>query len=84
MLATFKMNAGRERRFGMRQVVVLGGGTGGTWAANRLRRRLGEDELSITVVDRDDVHVYQPGLLFVPFGLTQPEDISRPRGRQLR
>jgi sulfide:quinone oxidoreductase len=27
--------------------------------------------------------VYQPGLLFVPFGLTQPEDIVRPRARQL-
>jgi sulfide:quinone oxidoreductase len=41
-------------------------------------------ELAITVVDQDDRHVYQPGLLFVPFGLTHPEDIVRPRGRQLR
>ena len=66
------------------RVVILGGGTGGTLAANRLRRRYREDELSITVVDHDDRHVYQPGLLFVPFGLTHVEDIVRPRRRQLR
>jgi sulfide:quinone oxidoreductase len=67
-----------------RRVVILGGGTGGTLAANRLRRRFGTDELSVTVVDQDDRHVYQPGLLFVPFGLTHGEDIVRPRQRQLR
>ncbi len=66
-----------------RQVVILGGGTGGTLTANRLRRRYASDELDITVVDQDDRHVYQPGLLFVPFGLTQPEDIVRSRARQL-
>ncbi len=42
------------------------------------------DELDIVVVDLDDRHVYQPGLLFVPFGLASPEDIVRPRARQLR
>jgi sulfide:quinone oxidoreductase len=41
------------------------------------------DELAITVVDQDNRHVYQPGLLFVPFGLSHPEDIVRPRSRQL-
>jgi sulfide:quinone oxidoreductase len=65
------------------RVVILGGGTGGTLAANRLRRRFGEQEMAITVVDQDDRHVYQPGLLFVPFGLTHVEDIVRPRARQL-
>ena len=67
----------------MHRIVVLGAGTGGTLAANRLRRAYGETEASITVVDQDDRHVYQPGLLFVPFGLTHGEDIVRPRGRQL-
>ena len=66
-----------------RRAVILGGGTGGTLTANRLRRRFPTDELSITVVDQDDRHVYQPGLLFVPFGLTHIEDIVRPRHRQL-
>jgi sulfide:quinone oxidoreductase len=67
-----------------KRVVILGGGTGGTMAANRLRRRLEEDEVAIDVVDRDDRHVYQPGLLFVPFGLARAEEIVRPRRRQLR
>ena len=65
------------------EIVILGGGTGGTMVANRLRRRLGADEARIRVVDRDDRHVYQPGLLFVPFGLVDAEQIIRPRRRQL-
>ena len=67
-----------------KQIVVLGGGTGGTIIANRLRRRFGLDEAEIHVVDRDDRHVYQPGLLFVPFGLAEPEEIVRARHHQLR
>lgn len=67
----------------MHHIVILGGGTGGTLTANRLRRAYASHEARITVVDQDDAHVYQPGLLFVPFGLTHPEDIVRPRGRQL-
>lgn len=67
----------------MRRIVILGGGTGGTLTANRLRRFFFKDDVEIVVVDQDDRHVYQPGLLFVPFGLTHPEDIVRPRSRQL-
>jgi len=67
-----------------KRVVILGGGTGGTMMANRLRRLYAPDEVEIAVVDRDDRHVYQPGLLFVPFGLTDVDDIVRPRRRQLR
>ena len=66
-----------------KRVVILGGGTGGTLAANRLRRRFSDEQTAITVVDQDDRHVYQPGLLFVPFGLAHVEDIVRPRSRQL-
>jgi sulfide:quinone oxidoreductase len=65
------------------RVVILGGGTGGTLTANRLRRMYSVDAMEITVVDQDDRHVYQPGLLFVPFGLTHPVDIVRSRARQL-
>jgi len=67
-----------------RQIVILGGGTGGTMTANRLRRGFDEDEADIHVIDRDNRHVYQPGLLFVPFGLTQLDELVRPRRRQLR
>ena len=44
----------------MRSLVILGGGTAGTMVANRLRRRLGDD-WPVTVVGRDDRHLYQPG-----------------------
>jgi len=64
------------------KIVILGGGTGGTLVANRLHRRYGETA-DILVVDRDDAHVYQPGLLFVPFGLADPDGIVRPRAAQL-
>ncbi len=67
-----------------RQIVILGGGTGGTMAANRLRRHFDAGEADVHVVDRDDRHVYQPGLLFVPFGLASIEELVRPRRRQLR
>ncbi len=67
-----------------RRIVILGGGTGGTLTANRLRHHFDAHDLSITVVDRDDHHVYQPGLLFVPFDLAQAEEIVRPRHRQLK
>ena len=67
-----------------RRIIVLGGGTGGTLLANRLRRQLDRAAAEIVVVDADDKHVYQPGLLFVPFGLVRPETLVRSRRRQLR
>ena len=68
----------------MKRIVILGGGTGGTLVANRLRRAYRPDAAEIVVVDRDDKHVYQPGLLFVPFGLADTAKLTRPRWRQLR
>lgn len=62
----------------MKELLVLGGGTGGTLIANRLVRSL--PDWRVTVVDRDDRHVYQPGLLFVPFGDQDPRELVRPRG----
>ena len=47
------------------RIVILGAGTGGTLTANRLRAAYPAGDASITVVDQDDQHVYQPGLLFV-------------------
>ncbi len=63
----------------MRRLLVLGGGTAGTMIVNKLRRRLGNDEWEITVVDRDDEHHYQPGYLFLPFGSLTPDQVARPR-----
>ncbi|MFI1564302.1 NAD(P)/FAD-dependent oxidoreductase [Streptomyces sp. NPDC020490] len=66
-----------------KHIVILGGGTAGTMTANRLRRAYDESDLRITVVDQNDDHLYQPGLLFVPFGLAQPHHLVRSRPRQL-
>jgi sulfide:quinone oxidoreductase len=63
----------------MRNLIVLGGGTGGTIIANKLRKQLRDDGWTITVVDRDDEHHYQPGYLFVPFGRYTHREIVRSR-----
>jgi sulfide:quinone oxidoreductase len=63
----------------MRSLVVLGAGTAGTMVVNKLRHRLPADEWRITVIDKDDVHDYQPGYLFLPFGLIEPEQVRRSR-----
>jgi sulfide:quinone oxidoreductase len=63
----------------MKRVVILGAGTAGTMMANKLVRALPEDGWQVTVVDRDDTHVYQPGLLFLPFGGYQTRQIVRSR-----
>ena len=65
------------------RIVIVGGGTAGTIVANRLRRRLPAGAWQITVVDRDDRHLYQPGLLFVPFGRHDPRQLTKPRHRYL-
>ena len=63
----------------MRRLLVLGGGTAGTMIVNKLRRQLAREDWEITVVDRDDDHVYQPGFLFMPFGVYTPEQVVRKR-----
>ena len=63
----------------MRNLVILGGGTAGTMAANKLRKALDKVEWQITVVDRHDKHDYQPGYLFIPFGTYTPEEVTKSR-----
>jgi sulfide:quinone oxidoreductase len=63
----------------MKRVAILGAGTGGTMMANKLVRALPDDGWRVTVIDRDDVHVYQPGLLFLPFGQYRPDEIVKRR-----
>ncbi len=67
----------------MKQLLILGGGTAGTMAANRLRKRLDQGTWKITVVDQNDAHIYQPGNLFIPFGIYDPRDVVKPRKRFL-
>ncbi|NMW88197.1 TusE/DsrC/DsvC family sulfur relay protein [Mobiluncus curtisii] len=55
-------------RLGMKNVVIIGGGTGGTVTANSLARRLDCKEFQITVIDYSTRHYYQPGFVALPFG----------------
>lgn len=66
----------------MKKLLILGGGTAGTIAANKLRKAL-PSEWSITVIDADDNHRYQPGYLFMPFGTYKPEQVTKSRRKQL-
>jgi sulfide:quinone oxidoreductase len=67
----------------MKRLVVLGAGTAGTMAVNKLRRALPENEWVITVVDRETVHKYQPGYLFIPFGGYQLDQLTKPSAELL-
>lgn len=68
----------------MKRIVVLGAGTAGTIMANKLHKLLGGRGYEIVVVDRSANHYYQPGFLFIPFGMYQPADVVRPKADFLR
>jgi len=64
----------------MKNIVILGAGTGGALIANMLTRKLDARAWAITVIDRAHRHWYQPGLLFIPFrlyGYEQESDVVR-------
>ena len=65
----------------MDRILVLGGGVGGTLAANllakRLRKRIDAGEVSLTLVDELGEHVYQPGFMYIAMGGQKPEGLVR-------
>ncbi|RMG81630.1 MAG: NAD(P)/FAD-dependent oxidoreductase [Chloroflexi bacterium] len=63
----------------MKTLLILGGGTGGTMVANRMHELLDSSQWRIIVVDRDEMHYYQPGFLFIPFGVYKPHEVVRPK-----
>jgi len=65
----------------MNRLLILGAGTAGTMVANKLRRRLPGDEWEITIVDQSTEHHYQPGYLFIPFGIYEPATVVKPKSR---
>ena len=65
----------------MKKVVILGAGTGGTVMANLLNKRLDKEDWSITVIDKDNVHYYQPGFLFIPFGFYTADQITKKKSK---
>jgi len=66
----------------MDNVLVIGGGVGGTIAANLigrgLKREIADGQAQVTVVDRLGSHVYQPGFMYITFGQQKPEGLIRP------
>jgi len=63
----------------MKKLVILGSGTGGTIVATLMRQKLSESKWEITIIDRDWLHHYQPGWLFIPFGIYTAEDCVKPK-----
>ena len=53
----------------MKNILILGAGTAGTMMANKLYKALNPKEWKVSIVDRDEQHYYQPGFLFIPFGI---------------
>ena len=65
----------------MKDLVILGHGTGGTIIAAKMRQKLAENDWRITVIDRDWQHHYQPGWLFIPFGIYTAADCVKPKAK---
>jgi len=53
----------------------------GTLMANKLWKELDGRDWSITVIDQDDLHYYQPGYVFIPFGTYSEKDVVAPKRR---
>jgi sulfide:quinone oxidoreductase len=63
----------------MKNLLILGAGTAGTMVANRMYNLLDMDEWRITIVDQHATHYYQPGFLFIPFGIYSKNDVIKPK-----
>ena len=61
----------------MRKLLILGAGTAGTMMANKMDQHLSKDEWRITIVDQEETHIYQPGLLFIPFDIYTRNDVIK-------
>lgn len=68
-----------QNNYQMKKILILGAGMAGTVMANKLFRNLNKELWKITIVDKDENHYYQPGFLFIPFGIYQPEDVVKPK-----
>lgn len=61
----------------IKHLLILGGGTAGTMMANPLRKRTPAPDWQMTVLDRSEKHLHQPGFLFLPHGKYAESDIIR-------
>jgi sulfide:quinone oxidoreductase len=70
-------------RAGGETILILGGGTGGVVAANRLRKLL-DRKHRIVVIDRQSEHLFAASYLWLMLGMRRPEQIRRPLTRLVR
>lgn len=63
----------------MKKIVIVGAGSAGTMLANKLAKTHLIDECSITIIDPHETHYYQPGFLFIPFGIYTKKMVEKPR-----
>lgn len=63
----------------MKKLLILGAGTAGTMMANKMRNILSRSDWEITIVDQFKTHYYQPGFLFIPFGIYSEKDVIKPK-----
>ena len=63
----------------MKKLLILGAGTAGTMMLNKLNTALDKNEWQITIVDQFETHYYQPGFLFIPFGIYKKKDVIKPK-----
>jgi sulfide:quinone oxidoreductase len=70
-----------------KKVLIVGGGLAGTIVANGLCRQLEHEirgnDVSITMLGATDTHMYQPGLLYVPFGRIREKELFRDQRKVL-
>ena len=71
-----------------KRILIVGAGLAGTIIANGLCRQLGRElcsgGASITMLGTTDKHMYQPGLLYVPFGRIREHELFRDQRKMLR
>jgi len=70
-----------------KRILIVGGGLGGTIVANGLCRQLGRElasgAVSVTMLGDSDRHLYQPGLLYLPFGRVREAELFREQRKVL-
>jgi len=70
-----------------KNILIVGGGLAGTIVANglcrQLRAELSSGAVTITMIGASESHMYQPGLLYLPFGRFRESELFRDQRKVL-